>query len=236
LGIFPSNISVADIELLAANNSCFLHMFRRHFAVKYEDFIDVLYDDLDIAISELELNPQLHRDDDEDKLSAHIISQLKMAGYNASLGTTGGGNKDITVIGNNPSWSWIGEAKIYRNITNLHEGFLQLATRYRNVNPTKSCGSILAYILRPNAAKLMLEWMNEVEKTQMELGNFTKYSCLRRKRLAFYSIHDHVASGLPFEVRHIGISLYFQPLDKSGRSAKKYLQRNTGVDSGNSSS
>lgn len=215
------NFSLKDIEQLVATNPYAQNMIRREFAPSYMEFINVLYDDLDMAISELELQPQLHIGDLEDKLSSKIISQLKMVGYNASLGSTGGGNKDLTVLGKKPSWSWIGEAKIYKCVTNLRDGFLQLSTRYRSVDSTKSCAGILAYTFRPYASELLVnDWKNEL--SNLNLRGFMTYPCMRRERMAFFSVHDHVASGLPFEVRHMAISLYFDPRDKSGLTAKKY--------------
>jgi len=222
LGTLPSNLSIKDIECLANNDRSLKLMLNRILAPSYDDFIKILYEDIDIAIVELESNPQLMQGDEEDKLSAFIISQLKRAGYSASLGTTGGGNKDITVLGREPSWSWIGEAKIYRSVTNLHEAFLQLATRYRNADPTKACGGVLAYIFRPKARQLMIEWKSAVGETVMELNDFTISPCDQKSDMTFYTSHEHVSSGMPFKVKHIGVNLHFQPLDKSARSAKKY--------------
>lgn len=216
----PPNISIQEIEVLAKHDKFLSLMLDRIFATTFESFVKTLYEDLDIAIAELELNPQLMQGDYEDKLSAFLISLLKRAGYNASLGSTGGGNKDLTVIGRDPSWSWIGEAKKYHSITNLHEAFLQLATRYRNVNPTKPCGGILAYIFRPDAKGLMAEWREKLPYTKTVLNELTTYPCKKKPKLAFFSRHNHVASGLPFEVRHIGIVLYHNPEDRSGRTRK----------------
>lgn len=197
-------------------------MIDRIFAPSFEDFVNTLYKDIDIAIIELESNCQLMQQDSEDKLSAFIVSQLKRAGHNASLGTTGGGNKDITVLGKAPSWSWIGEAKKYNSISNLHEAFLQLATRYKNVDVTKAKGGILAYILRPDAKKLMSEWQSNVSNTKTELDNLTFTPCKQRPQMAFYTSHNHSSSGLPFTIKHMGVALHFAPQDKSARASKKH--------------
>lgn len=197
-------------------------MIGRIFSTSFEEFVNILYKDIDLAIFELESNCQLMQKDSEDKLSAFIVSQLKRAGHNASLGTTGGGNKDITVLGKDPSWSWIGEAKKYHSVTNLQEALLQLATRYKNVDATKAQGGILAYILRPNASKLMNEWKDNVSKTKTNLDNLSFTACTQRPQMAFYTSHNHSSTGLPFVIRHMGVALHFAPEDKSARSSKKY--------------
>lgn len=204
-------------------------MLSRIFSTSYDEFISTLYKDIDLAVSELESNCQLMQDDSEDKLSGFIVSQLKRAGHNASLGTTGGGNKDLTVLGKQPTWSWIGEAKKYGSLTNLHEAMLQLVSRYKNVDATKNCGGILAYIFRPNARKLMDDWQVSVHKTKTNLEGLKITACQQRKNLAFYTTHNHSSSGLPVTIRHIGISLHFAPQDKSARSAKKYKAKGTGA-------
>ncbi len=219
---FPQNISIQEIEVLAKHDPYLSQMIGRIFSTSFEDFINILYKDIDLAIFELESNCQLMQEDSEDKLSAFIVSQLKRAGYNASLGTTGGGNKDITVLGKDPSWSWIGEAKKYLSVTNLHEALLQLATRYKNVDVTKAQGGILAYIFRPNASKLMSEWKDKVGDTKTELNNLTFTACPQRSQMAFYTSHNHSSSGLPFVIRHMGVALHFAPEDKSARNSKKY--------------
>lgn len=220
---FSPNFSLRGLEQLIAADPISRNMVWRLSASSYAEFVNVLYKDLDLVISELELNPQHYQNDCEDKLTAFIISMLKMKGYDASHGTTGGGSKDITVNGSAPSWSWIGEAKIYNSITDLREGFLQLSTRYRNVDPLKSCGGLLAYTRREYAADLMDKWKKAVGK--IPLRNFRVCPCPSRDRLGFISVHDHISSGLPFEVRHLAICLYHRPLDKSGRTAKKYQDK-----------
>ena len=223
MSTLPQNFSIRELELLAVSNPNCSNMFKRLFVSTYKEFVDVLYDDLDRAIRELESNPQLHREDSEDELSGQIISLLKMVGYIASNGTTGGGNKDLTVLGKDSSWSWIGEAKIYRSITDLREGFLQLSTRYRNNDPTNACAGLLAYIFRENPTVLMSEWKAHIES--MNLSGFKSSPCTRRGSLAFLTVQNHQATGLQLEVRHLGVCLYFMPQDKSGRNAKKYQKK-----------
>lgn len=214
------NVSLNDFYALVEANPVHRNMVRQRYVKTYDEFIDVFYEMLDYCIGRLEENPQHHQEDTEDQLTHQLVNLLQVAGYNVTQGETGGGNKDITVRWLNPDWSWIGESKKYHSLTDVREGFLQLTTRYRNSNPLYTQGGLIAFTLRPKAAALIKEWMDEA--ATMKLDNFRAEDCPRRPKLAYISYHDHVASGLPCKIRHIAVVLYFHPEDKSGRTAKKY--------------
>lgn len=225
------NVSLNDFYALVQHNPVLKNMVRQQYVATYEEFVELLYETLDCAISQLQENPQHHQSDDEDALTDKIISLLRMAGYSATHGTSGGGSKDLTVRWRNPQWSWIGEAKKYRSLADVREGFLQLTTRYRNADPLYTQGGLLAYTYRPNAAKLLSEWMSEAanvaETTEVKLENFRVEDCLTRPKLAYTSYHDHVASGLQCKIRHIAVVLYHHPEDKSARKSKKHRRNGT---------
>ncbi|WP_186057332.1 hypothetical protein [Burkholderia gladioli] len=220
------NISLKDFLLLVKGNPIHENMVRQHFVETYDDFIDILNQSLDLAINALEENPQHHQTDNEDALTEKLITSLKMAGYDATHGTAGGGSKDLTVKWKNPQWTWIGEAKKFKTLNDVREGFLQLTTRYRTSNPLYTRGALIAYTFRPKASLLLKEWMNEAvvvaADASVQLDNFRVENCSRRPLLAYNSSHDHVATGLPCQIRHIAVALYHLPQDKSGRTAKKY--------------
>lgn len=219
--VINENMSLKEYQAIIEMNPMQKNFLRRTFAESYDEFVDVLYDDLDLVVDQLASNPQLYRGDSEDKLTGIIVSHLTLMSYAASHGTTGGGSKDITVVGRNPTWTWIGEAKIFDSVTNLREGFLQLVTRYRNSSSINAKGGLLAYTFRAKPSQLLLgDWLEEAKK--MGFDNFCTSECKRRPGLAFHSVHDHEATGLPFDVRHIAVPLYFLPRDKSGRTAKKF--------------
>ncbi|MFX1715566.1 hypothetical protein [Paraburkholderia sp. A1RO-5L] len=223
------NVSLADFMLLVKDNPVHRNMVRQNFVATYDEFIDIFYESLDYAISLLEENPQHHQNDGEDALTEKLVTSLKIAGYDATHGTAGGGSKDLTVKWKNPLWTWIGEAKIYKSLTDVREGFLQLTTRYRTASPLYTQGALIAYTLRPKANIQLKQWMDEAAKvskdTNVQLDNFKVEDCSRRPNLAYYSSHDHVASGLPCIIRHIAVSLYHLPKDRSGRAAKKYKEK-----------
>jgi hypothetical protein len=227
-------VSFEDFLLLVKDNPVHRNMVRQNLVKTYDEFIDILNESLDYAISLLEENPQHHQSDNEDALTEKLVTSLKIAGYDATHGTAGGGSKDLTVKWKNPQWTWIGEAKKFKSLNDVREGFLQLTTRYRTANPLYTRGALIAYTFRPKAAVLLNEWMNEAAEvaadTNVRLDNFRVEDCSLRPQLAYNSFHDHVATGLSCQIRHIAVALYHLPKDKSGRTAKKYMPKsNAGV-------
>ena len=220
------NVSLNDFLLMVKDNPVHRNMVRQHFVKTYEEFIGIFNEMLDYAITRLEENPQHHQKDNEDALTEKLVTSLQMAGYDATHGTSGGGSKDLTVRWKNPQWTWIGEAKKYKSLTDVREGFLQLTTRYRTANPLFTRGALIAYTLRPKAATLLQEWMQEAANvaagTKVPLDNFRVEDCPLRPKLAYNSFHDHVATGLPCQIRHMVVVLYHLPEDTSGRTAQKY--------------
>ncbi|WP_065065265.1 hypothetical protein [Paraburkholderia tropica] len=220
------NVSLADYYDKVKHNPVTRNMVRLQYVQSYAEFIEIFYELLDYAIDRLQENPQHHQEDSEDALTVKLMNLLEMAGLSVTTGTTGGGNKDLTVRGLNPEWSWIGEAKKFNSLTDVREGFLQLTTRYRTANPLYARAGLIAYTLRPRAAQLLKDWMeaapNVANETAVKLENFRVEECKRRPGLAFNSFHTHVASGLECEIRHVAVVLYHLPEDKSGRTAKKH--------------
>ena len=217
------DFSIDQVQFLIASNPLAKNLLRKELVTTYDEFVDVLYDEMDIVISTLEENPQHHYDDNEDKITYSIVSMLKMRNYNATQGTTNGGNVDITVKGINPLWSWIGEAKIYATLKNLQEGFLQLTTRYRNASPVYAQRGLLAYTKRADSTAHLKEWDDHV--TNLKLPDFTRADCSKRPGMAFLTTHRDASSGQPVTIRHNVIALYHLPEDRSGRTAAKYKAR-----------
>lgn len=215
-------ISLLELGAMVARSEFAFDMLKKEYSTSYEDFVDSVYESIDKVFAKLEENPQHHFPEDvgEDKITNDIANMLVFAGFDARQGQTQGGNIDLTVKGKKSTWSWIGEAKIFKDINSLREGFLQLSTRYRNASPLKTQAGILAYVKRKNAVGCLAEWQTEISNIGLE--EFSTAPCRRRGPLAFYTVHKHEASGLPIKVRHIAISLYHLPKDKSGLTAKKY--------------
>jgi cell pole-organizing protein PopZ len=109
-----------------------------------DDLIRNLYKDIDKVISQIQENPGVRQQDNEDRLTIEIVDQLRSLGHEASHDTKIGGHADIVVRKND--FLWLGEAKIYQHNNNLWEGFLQLLTRYSTGDFNQENGGLLIYI------------------------------------------------------------------------------------------
>ncbi|WP_338849709.1 hypothetical protein V8J88_11680 [Massilia sp. W12] len=207
-----------SIEKISNHMPNTIRAFKRDSVTTYEEFIDLLYESMDEAIDKLERNPQYYINDDEDKLTYSIATLLQQIGYNARHGHKNGGNIDLFVEHSKSEWSWCGEAKIFNQIDNINEAFLQLTTRYRNNSVEYNQRGILIYIKKQDASKYLGQWRNMLfDKDGVEILEDE-----RKKLFAFFSEHKDNSSGVMMKIRHRGICLYHLPEDKSGRSAKKY--------------
>ena len=186
----------------------------RYLAQTYDDFILVLYKDIDKIGGLMEENPELLKgtdDKEEDRLTIEIIRILKFAGYTASHDEKIGGHCDLVVKKRN--WTWIGEAKIYRDTYSwLYKGFQQLSTRYSTGGYNNCQGGLLIYIRVARAKQIMDNWKSHLEENE-KINNIQFFQCSVNP-LSFYSEHLHQRTDLPFKMRHIPFCLHFDPKDK----------------------
>jgi len=182
----------------------------RLLAGTYEEFISVLYDDIDKIVARMEENPELLKNDSEDRLTIDIINQLRAMGYDASHETKIGGHADLVVKKPIKNWLWIGEAKIHKDYAWLLKGFQQLTTRYTTGSNNNCQGSLLIYIRNIDSKNVMDKWKTHLK----EKINDIKITPCPNNSLSFYSSHNHQRTGLEFKVRHIPLVLCFKPQDK----------------------
>ena len=177
----------------------------------YEEFISVLYKDIDAIVADMEENPELRNGDKEDRLTIEIKSFLKHMGYDASHDSKIGGHADLVVKKNN--WLWIGEAKIHSTYDYLFQGFQQLTTRY-SIGSHNNCeGGMLIYIHNQSVGKVMSKWKEHLEGRKEDVCNLETFECPANP-LSFYSTHSHQRTDQTFKVRHIPFNLYFAPQDR----------------------
>lgn len=185
----------------------------RALASDYESFVSVLYDDIDNIVSEMEQNPELHKNDCEDRLTIDIKKQLRAMNYDASHDTKIGGHVDLIVKKQPKDWLWLGEAKIYNSYSWLRKGFRQLSTRYSPGTENANQGGMLIYIFKANANNIMGNWKKALLKAGLRISiNIQTFPCTKNA-LSFYSTHPHQRTGQTYTVRHIPIILHFDPQD-----------------------
>lgn len=190
-------------------------------ARSFDEFIHVLHQDIDEVIKSMESNPQRHAKEDEDGLTYFIATMLKQRQYRARQGEVRGGSVDLTVEGHQDDFVWTSEAKIYHSLPGVQQGFLQLHTRYSPADLLHDKAGLLIYIKRPDAAALVNAWREEVHRLDFE--DIKTMACPLRPILSFVSTHKSPRSGLHATTRHMSVSVYQDPQDKSGLTAKKHV-------------
>ena len=189
-------------------------------AQTYTDFVNVLKRDIDEIIIDMERNRQRFQNSSEDEMTFYVSSMLNQLGYTATNGTQFGGSVDLNVQKVLKGWLWTAEAKIFTALDKVNEGFLQLTSRYSPGSVEEAKAGMLIYVLTKNATDKMKTWKSHLENS--EDSSLITEPCASRPNLAFYSTQTHDSSGLALNIRHIGVALYFRPIDVSGRTAKKY--------------
>ncbi|OYQ39932.1 hypothetical protein CHU94_11365 [Rhodoferax sp. TH121] len=218
-----NSLTIEKLEALATQDVFLANMLRRLTVKTYSDFVEVLYDDLKLATERLEQNPQLHLEDEEDATTEKLLLILFGFQYQASHDAQSGGAVDITVELPKRGFKWIGEAKRFKSVADMREGYLQLSTRYSPGSGSLNLvhGGLIGYLRRSRAAKHVADW-KEHFKEQFDSEGTTYSDCNRRGPWGFITEQEHESLGVPFRVWHFCISLHFAPKDKSARSAKKY--------------
>lgn len=189
----------------------FANSIKRFTVGSYKQFVDVLYSDINDIVLSMQENPELRKDDGEDRLTIEIASILKGMGYNAGHETKIGGHTDLSVRGRN-NYLWIGEAKIHGAYDYLFQGFQQLCTRYATGDANQDCGGLIIYIKNKDSASVVKEWRERLGG--YGLVDLTVSGSEVRPDFVFDSTHKLDRSGTMFNVKHIAVSLYFDPKDK----------------------
>lgn len=175
----------------------------------YGDFIELLYRDIDDIVFDLTKNPELRRKDSEDRLTIELVCLLRRLQYNASHDAKIGGHTDISI--EKSQYLWIGEAKIFSGSYDwLLKGFHQLTTRYSIGNLQQNHGALIIYIQSHNSIQVMQKWKRKLQEKE---PNIKIEECSLNQE-CFVSISKHPRSGANFYVRHIPVSLLFDPQDK----------------------
>ena len=179
----------------------------------YEEFMNVLYQNIDECIRLMESGRNLRKNDGEDRLTEDFIMYLKAKGYQAGHDENINGHSDLVIRQKDKPYLWLGEAKIHNGgYDYLMQGFNQLSTRYSLGTTDAFQGGLLIYIRQPKAAKIIDKWRKRL--AAFNLDDYSESECVIKPNLAFFSTHCHESSGLPFTVRHMAIVLNFNPQDK----------------------
>lgn len=187
----------------------------------YEQFINLLYQNIDEIVSELLSNSEDFINADEDYISNCICRSLVDRRFTAVREVQENGRADIRV--KKGSFKWIAEAKRATSMTNVREGFLQLLTRYSKGEGNATSGGLFIYIQGETCkeAEFMLKWINNELVKQKVAKIMSSNSCVLKPTCIITTL-IHPGSSNEYKLRSMPISFFHNPQDKSGRKAKKY--------------
>jgi len=178
-----------------------------------DSFISLLMKDLDLAIRELEADPQSYAGANENLLTRIIVSFLKGRFYHVSSDTHERGHVDLLVECSRLNLRWCGEAKKHSGYDTALEGMRQLLTRYASGFDPR--GGFFLYCFAADAANVCATWKDTLRKDAgCRTINIADESPLR-----FESRHAH-DQGTQYSIRHHIVILHFSPQDKSGRKRR----------------
>lgn len=203
--------------------------------VSYDDFVDLLYDEIQRHIEKLECDAEQLQSLDEDSLTGNIIRMLNAGQtFKASGQTYQGGAVDLTV--EFQGHKWIAEAKKLTSNEKVFEGLLQLLTRYVKRDPQ---AGLLIYVLTGNFSNRKGDWKTYLSKD----GGWERYVNERKEEEYREGLSQLISEnsftangpyhldseiplerGTPLKVRHFFCNFVCQPMDTSGTKAKKHRQ------------
>ncbi|CAH1602493.1 conserved hypothetical protein [Vibrio jasicida] len=191
----------------------------RYLAAKrgYSEWIAKLYKDIDHIIKNIIFPSASYRQNDpEDRFNVDIASNLAQVGYRAHHDKWMNGHPDI-YVDSHRGYKWIGESKLHSDYETLLEGFRQLSTRYSSGFVGQNHGAVLIVTKNQSISNLMEKWQEKLLSSEFQ-GVEVK-EC-KMDTTCFLSAHDHPVTGEKYTVRHIPISILFNPTDKSARNRK----------------
>ena len=206
------SLSLSDLRKLGQLRPDLALFADRLLVQNYDEFIRVLYIDIDYCIAKIEEDPFVRRDDGEDRLTAELINMLNCKNYDVAHDEKVGGHSDI-VVRHLAGYLWLGEAKIHKDYAYLEKGFNQLCTRYAPGTPNADQGALIMYIRVEDCASVVSEWRSRLRA--LDLPEYTDEDCPSRDVLAFYSQHKHEGSGRVMRVRHLAVKQHFDPKDRT---------------------
>jgi hypothetical protein len=184
-------------------------MFELLLVPDYEAFVRLIDRSVDHALGLMAENPELHKKRSEDELTIELINLLRMLNLDATHETKAGGHCDITIKGTN-NYSWMAEAKKHKNSYPwLYQGYQQLATRYTTGNVGQDSGALIIYSYAERIDQMMARWKAHLAGQDKAIA----FEDCSLNPACFISMQEHARTGRPLRVRHVPLSLYFDPKD-----------------------
>jgi len=184
------------------------------------DFLPLVDKAVDWIADEFARTPKERQDRSEDGLSIDFVTTLKALGFGASHDTTVGGHCDI-VIEEKFGFLWLGEAKKHRDYDWLLSGFEQLDKRYTTATAAQDQGAVIIYCFGKRIDQVMGRWKKHLQANRSDLD----FADDPVNDLGFLTTHTHRRTGRDYTVRHLPISLLWDPEDNQPDPAKEVIAR-----------
>lgn len=195
----------------------------------YEEFLTLLFEDLDTIIRRLSMSKDKYSQglkdnpkQGENLINTVIVDGLYYQGWRSEHDTHVNGNADLVVgVELNDKFQWLGEGKIRSGQANLKGGLKQLIHRYSTGISNQNSGGMLIYVNHTNLTQLeiMNNWKEEInnsndgDSNENTLSKAIRFESCDDNQLAFYSYHIHPSSGLEYKVKHMIIDFRYNPID-----------------------
>lgn len=204
-----SRITVANLRALGGMDDQTEIHFSWHLSNCHSERQKIVDRALDFAVSQLVNGRQNYRREivTEDLLNQTIVGHLACLGLRATHDTQAGGHCDVHIEGQD-NFLWIAEAKIFdSDYSWLHEGYLQLLTRYSSGIVGQDHGGILIYHYDTNLRRTLNRW----SKKLMEKRPDCTCDPCRDDIVSLRSSEKHPGTGADYLIRHKGVNLHFAP-------------------------
>lgn len=207
------NPSIADILSLSDDNPVKQALLSAGIGCLYDDFCNRVESAILEGIIHFEDNKPYFKGLGEDALTVTLAFGLKMKGFSADHDNYRNGHCDLVV--KEGAYEWHGEAKLDTGPGYVMEGFRQLCDRYSPGGPNSHRGGLIIYTKKRDKLKILKTWAARIVKDYEVVVTF---SDICKHTLTTKSVHKHAASGLDYKIRHLPISFYHKPSDKSARN------------------
>ncbi|WP_350586616.1 hypothetical protein [Pseudoalteromonas sp. RB2-MNA-CIBAN-0110] len=207
--------------------------------LSYNKFIEILNLDINDILVRFEGAADKHVRAEEDNITNEIAGNLLSLGYDeVSEQTKKNGAVDLSV--KSSGFSWIAEAKLDYSCNKVFEGLLQLITRY--VKRDKKAG-FLIYCQRPGAIIFFNQFQNYLTEQKWknsktinkDIVNLQKiincFSDIKISKVEEQNFQLTVKkpSGAEIDIQCYCLDIAHDPVDSSGRNAKKHRVGNAKI-------
>lgn len=213
--ILPDSMTVAQLREIEKANPQMPQFVHRLTCTNYQQFVETLYVQIDTIVNSLVRDANVLQGDaySENALNADICRQLRCLGYDAHHDKNSRGHTDISV--EYGRFSWIGEGKKVLSVNNAHlrNGYDQLIHRYVAGTAGADQAGLLIYSYAPDAKHVMQKWREHLSNFNTTNAGYAEaiMPVIGNEEFAFNSSSKHTSSGAVLTIKHIILSLHWEP-------------------------